>query len=164
MVDLNETPLRRVFLARSLEQLLALLTEQGQRILADAGIELAIRSAPIVLLLTKDGPLTAADIAKTLDQPHQLVAQRLDALVDLKLVTRVGDTADARRKLLKITPRGRVQLRLLKERLDVIEAAYARMFAEIDCDLAAKVLEATEALSRAPLPERIRSEMQEPSR
>ena len=61
------------------------------------------RAAPIVLLLTTEGPLAAADIAKALKEPHQLVAQRLDALVDLKIVTRVNDAGDARRKLLKIT-------------------------------------------------------------
>lgn len=156
----SEKPLRRVFLGDALDQLSSVIVEQGQHTLRDAGVELSTRAAPIVLLLAKHGPLAAADIAKTLKQPHQLVAQRLDALVDLNLITRVSDPADGRRKLLKMTPKGRVQLVRLKETLDLIEMAYARMFDEIGCDLAAKVSAATDALRRQPLPERVRTERQ----
>jgi DNA-binding MarR family transcriptional regulator len=160
MEKLSEAPLRRVFLAPSLEQLATLITEQGQTILREADISFSIRSASIVLLLTKNGPLTAADVAKTLRLPHQLVTQRIDALIDLKIVERASDAADARRKILKITPKGRVQLQRLKETLDLVEAAYARLFADIGCDLAARVLEVGEQLTRLPLPERVRAEKQ----
>jgi DNA-binding MarR family transcriptional regulator len=162
MDDISELPLRRVFLANSMDQLSALIIEQGQQTLRDAGVDFSIRAAPIVLLLTKQGPLSAAVVAKTLNQPHQLVAQRLDALADLKIVTRVSDSTDARRKLLKITPKGRVQLARLKETLDLIEAVYERMFAKLGCDLAAKVLEAADELGRKPLLVRIREQQQAP--
>jgi DNA-binding MarR family transcriptional regulator len=155
---ISQKPLRRVFLGDTLDQLSAVILEQGQKALREAGVELSPRVAPIVLLLAKRGPLTAADLAKALQQPHQLVAQRLDALVDLKIIIRVSDPADARRKLLKMTPKGRVQLARLKEMLDLIEAAYERMFDRIGCDLSAKVLEAAEELSREPLADRVRTE------
>jgi DNA-binding MarR family transcriptional regulator len=157
MSEINERPLRRVFLANSMDQLSALINKQGQQTLREAGVDFSIHAAPIVLLLTKKGPLTAADVAKILSQPHQLVAQRLDALVGLKIVTRVSDTADARRKLLKITPKGRLQLSQLKETLDLIEVVYERIFAKLGCDLAALVLEAADELSREPLADRVRA-------
>lgn len=155
MTDVSEAPLRRVFLGNSIDHLSAQIVEQAQQILRDAGVELSTRAAPIVLMLMKHGPMTAADVAKALNQAHQLVTHHVDALVSLKIVTRVKDPGDARRKLLKVTPKGHVQLVKLKEILDLIEGAYEDMFAKIDCDLAAKVLEATAELSRSPLSERI---------
>lgn len=154
---ISDKPLRRVFLTTAMDQLSALIMEQGQQTLREAGVDFSIRAAPIVLLLTKKGPLAAADVAKALNQPHQLVAQRLDALVDLKIIARVSDPGDARRKLLKITPKGRTQLIRLKDTLDLIEVAYEQVFEKIGCDLAAKVLEAAEALTREPFPDRVRA-------
>lgn len=158
MVDPDGMPLRNVYLGRSLQRLLVLIAGQGQETLRASGVDYSMRSAPIVLLLAKGGPMAAADLAKALGEPHQLVAQRLDALLDLDIVTRDSDAADARRKVLKITPKGRAQLRRLKACFDLLEAAYERLFAEIGCDLAGKVLEITEALTREPLPERVLSE------
>ena len=107
-------------------------------------------------MLMKHGPMTAADVAKALNQKaHQLVTHHVDALVSLEIVTRVSDPGDARRKLLKVTPKGHVQLVKLKEILDLIEVVYEDMFGKLGCDLAAKVLEASGELSRSPLAERI---------
>lgn len=155
MASLSEAPLRRVFLGNSIDHLSAQIVEQAQQVLRDAGVELSTRAAPIILMLMKHGPMTAAEVAKALNQAHQLVTHHVDALVSLEIITRVGDPGDGRRKLLKVTPKGDVQLVKLKEILDLIEVAYEDMFAKIDCDLAAKVLEATAELSRSPLSERI---------
>ena len=155
MASLSEAPLRRVFLGNSIDQLSAQIIEQAKQVLREAGVELSTRAAPIILMLMKHGPMTAADVAKALNQAHQLVTHHVDALVSLEIVTRVSDPGDARRKLLKVTPKGHVQLVKLKEILDLIEVVYEDIFGKLGCDLAAKVLEASGELSRSPLAERI---------
>lgn len=155
MGDVSELPLRRVYLAYSLEQLTAVIMEQGQQVMREAGVEFSIRAAPIVLALMQNGALTAADIAKELGDPHQLVTQRVEALIELQVVTRVADRADARRKLLKITAKGYDQLKRLKDELDLLELVYQRLFSSLGVDLAAKTLDAIDALERSPLLERL---------
>ena len=147
--------LRRVFVGASLEQLLKLITEQGDEILKDAGVTFPPRAAPTLLLLMKDGPMSAADLAKGLHQPHQLVTQRVETLIDSGVIARTVDPADARRKILTITASGTTQLHRLNDCLQKIEAAYVGLFEEIDCDLSAVALAAIEALSRRALRDRL---------
>lgn len=151
-------PLRRALLGDSLDALLGLLTRQGQDILQAEGVQFPPRAAPIMLLLlTEDAGLSAADLAKALHQPHQLVTQRIDALLACGVITRRPDPADARRKVLQVTPAGRQQLAQLKDLLDRLEQVYAALFAEIGCDLAEAVLRAEAALRARPLQDRLRA-------
>ncbi|HEV7689857.1 MAG TPA: MarR family transcriptional regulator [Hyphomonadaceae bacterium] len=151
--------LRRVFLPALLEKLAALITEQGEEALKHSDIGLHPRTTPTFLQIAKYGPMSAADIAKALNQPHQLVTQRIDLLLEIGVIARADDRADARRKLLKLTPKGKVQLELLIVRLGQAEQIYAQLFDEIGCDLAAAVTDAITALERKPLIERGRAEM-----
>src|SRR5262245_17330374 len=116
-----EPPLRRVFITKTLEKLIALIEEQGEEARQHSDIELPGRTVPTVLLLARKGPLSAADISRELNEPHQLVTQRIDLLIALKVVSRVADPDDARRKLLSVTAKGKAQLVLLKQRLQETE-------------------------------------------
>lgn len=149
--------LRRVFLVARLEEVASLLSAQGETTLRDAGVEFPARTAPLMLLLKKAGSMSAADLAKAVQQPHQLVSQRVEALLACKAISRTTDKTDARRKVLKITPKGERQLELLKHRLDLIEVAYAALFDEIGCDVSEVVLKLIDALRHTPLHVRIQS-------
>ena len=157
MTKLPELPLRRAFLGNTLEKLVSLINQQGEEILKDAGVYFPPRAATMMLLLMKNGPMSAADLAKALKQPHQLVTQRIEALIGCKVISRASDSTDLRRKLLRITPAGKLQLRRLKDRLDRIEAAYAGLFDEVDCDLADVALRTVELLLKRTLGDRVRS-------
>jgi DNA-binding MarR family transcriptional regulator len=157
MAKASGRTLRRVFLGASLEQLVGLITEQGEEILRDAGVRFPSRAAPLMLLLLKNGPMSAADLAKSLQQPHQLVTQRVEALIDCKVISRSSDTLDARRKLLTITAHGKLQLGRLKTCLDKVEVIYAALFREIGCDLSQVVPKTLEALQQRTLRDRLRS-------
>ncbi len=148
-------PLKRVFVGATLEQLLKLMTEQGDEILAEAGVTFPPRAAPTVLLLMKGGPKTAADLAKELDQPHQLVTQRVEALIASGVVARTVDPSDARRKILIITDAGSDQLLRLSECLEKIENAYVTLFDELGCDVAAIAIDMFDELTRRSLRDRI---------
>jgi DNA-binding MarR family transcriptional regulator len=92
-----------------------------------------------------------ADIAKTLEQPHQLVTQRIELLIELGIVRRADDPDDRRRKIVVLTVKGSEQHRRLNACLVRAKAAFAALFREIECDLPAVVLRAMEALERSPL-------------
>lgn len=149
--------LRGAFVAMPLERLAGLIVEQGEAFLRDGGVTFPARAASTILLLGEHGPMSVADLAKRLDQPHQLVTQRVDLLLGLKLVARSDDPQDARRKLLRLTAKGRTQLSRLNERLAIADEAFAGLFAEIGCPLQDVTLRAIAALERTPIVDRARA-------
>ena len=157
MSGLESHRLAGAFVANTLERLSALIIEQGEPLLQDAGVDFPPRAVSIVLLLGEGEPLSTADIAKALSQPHQLVSQRVDLLIELGIVFRNDDADDARRKMLRLTSRGRVQFRRLVPRLELADAAFRALYDEAGADLMAATLSAIAALQRSPLLARIQA-------
>lgn len=157
MTFLDAHPLRGAFVANCFVQLADLISAQGEDMLREAGLDVPSRAVSILLMVGEHGEISAADIAGLLQQPHQLVTQRADLLVDLGLIARRNDPGDGRRKILVLTDRGADQFRRLTVRLAEVAEVFAALFAEIDCDLAAMARRAIAALNRSPILERINS-------
>lgn len=154
---LDSHPLRGAFVANTLERLVSQIVEQGDVLLRDAGLDFPSRAASTVLLLGERARISAADLAKALDQPHQLITQRVDLLIELGIVSRAGDPGDARRRILVLTAKGKRQFKALKARLTLAEAAFAALSAEIGCDLLDATRSAIAALGRSSVLERVRA-------
>lgn len=144
-------PFREAFLAIALEALAARIMEQGEIMLQRSGVEFPARACSTVLLLGEQGEMSAADVAKALQHPHQLVTQRVELLIDLGIVARIDDRRDARRKVLRLTRRGQRQFELLNQKLAEAQAAFRGLFREIGCDLFIQAEQAAEALNQRPL-------------
>ena len=154
---LDSHPLRGAFVANALERLVGLIVEQGEDLLRDSGLTFPSRAASTVLLLGERARLSAADLAKVLGQPHQLVTQRVDLLIELGIVSRAGDPGDGRRRILVLTAKGKRQFEKLKARLALADAAFAALFAEIGCDLSSAASSAIAALGRSSVLDRVRA-------
>jgi DNA-binding MarR family transcriptional regulator len=154
---LDSHPLRGAFVANTLERLVSLIVEQGDVLLRDTGLDIPSRAVSTVLLLGERTRISAADLAKALGQPHQLVTQRVDLLIDLGIVSRAGDPGDARRRILVLTSKGKRQFKELKARLALAEAAFAALSAEIGCDISGAARSAIAALERSSVLDRVRS-------
>jgi DNA-binding MarR family transcriptional regulator len=150
-------PLRAAFVANILDRLVELIVTQGEHILADVDIEFPSRAVSSVLLIGENSSLTAADLAKTLNQPHQLITQRIDLLLNLDIIKRVNDPSDKRRKTLQLTPKGVQQHDALKMRLIEAEQAFNDLFEELECDLSALAVKAINALQKKTILDRITS-------
>ncbi|WP_339928686.1 MarR family transcriptional regulator [uncultured Brevundimonas sp.] len=155
MTYLDAHPLRAAFAANTLVQLADLISAQGEAMLREAGLDVPARAVSILLMIGERGEMSAADIAGQLQQPHQLVTQRADLLVDLGLIARRSDPGDGRRKILVLTDRGADQFERLTARLARVADVFAALFVEIDCDLAAMARRAIAALDRSPILERL---------
>jgi len=148
-------PLRGAFVANLLGRLVDMIVAQGEDLLQDAGLDFPSRAASSVLLIGERGNISAADIASALAQPHQLVTQRIELLVDLKIVKRVNDPKDGRRKILTLTNKGTQQFLRLQTRLANAERAFQGLFEEIDCDLPAVAARAMGALGKRSILDRV---------
>ena len=143
------------FLANQLHRLVDMISEQGDDLLAGAGLSLPSRAVSSVLLIGERGRISAADIAKELKQPHQLVTQRIEILIELDLVGRIDDPSDGRRKILTLTRKGKKELQLLGICLRDVERVFLDLYQEIECDLSAVTLRAMEVLSSKSIVDRI---------
>jgi len=143
------------FLANQLYRLADLIAKQGDDLLMGAGLSLPSRAVSSVLLIGERGQKSAADIAKELDQPHQLVTQRIEILIELGLVGRIDDPSDGRRKILELTRKGKKELRLVETCLRDAEEVFLNLYQEIECDLSNVTLSALKVLSSKSILDRI---------
>lgn len=147
------------FVANKLDRLAGMFVEQGDELLHDAGIAVPSRAVSLLLLVGEHSQLSAADISVTLEQPHQLVTQRIDVLVELGIVERKTDPADGRRKTLVLTGKGEAYYAKLQVILSEAAIAIDGLFREIECDLSDFAMKAMRALKRASLLDRIQSDL-----
>jgi DNA-binding MarR family transcriptional regulator len=93
---------------------------------AAAGLD-GIRPAQSVALVPlAAGGLHASDLADRLGVSRQAVAQAIAALERHDYVTRVPDPADARARLIELTPRGRQALRVMRSNAVALEKRWQR--------------------------------------
>ncbi len=148
-------PLRGAFLANRLDRLADLISGQGEVLLQDLCIEIPPRAVSVFLLIGERGEISAAEIAGLLDQPHQLATQRIDLLIEAGVIERMPDPDDGRRKILKLTAKGRRQHLNVRLRLEDTARVFAALFEEIGCDLNECAERAADALTRRSLMERV---------
>lgn len=143
------------FLGRLSEALSQRIEEQTRPLFDDAGITIPVRSCSLLTALDAAGEATAAELARALGQSHQLVVQKCPALLRLGVITQHADPADARRKIFRLTDRGRDQLRRLDAYGARIAEVYRTLFEEVG-DVHGAIRKALNALADKPLAERIR--------
>ena len=118
------------------------------------GIDIPVElSSTLHSLSYRDGA-SLTEIAAVLDQPHQLVAQRVKKLIAQGLVVRRRDPDDKRRFELTLTENGAEQARKLRQCMRDMARVYSELYVEIGCDLPAKLVAAMEAISTRSLADR----------
>ncbi|MGH1366430.1 MAG: MarR family winged helix-turn-helix transcriptional regulator [Calditrichia bacterium] len=143
------------FLGKRSDQLSMLIEQQVIPIFEDIGIVVPVRSCSLVVVLAELTFASAADLARQLDQSHQLVLQKIPALERLKLLRRQNDPNDKRRKVFQLTSEGHQQLELINKHIRLIEQAYEKLNAELGVDVFAVLGRAIEALKAKDLSTRI---------
>lgn len=84
-----------------------LIGEQGQALLKNADLVIPVQCISLVLFLDQNGPASLVEIARALDEQHQLTAHRAKQLESLSLVTRKQDANDKRRRTFHLTQKGK---------------------------------------------------------
>jgi len=144
---------RSAFLASMANRLYEQISNQAQEIFKRNNLITPITDVSLMLFVNFNGPSSIADIARALDFSHQRVALRINALENLKLLSRKIDKKDQRCKLIAMTA-------LAKKEMIFIEKMYTQtanktdaMFEHIGINLMDKIQEAIEFLEKEPLAE-----------
>ncbi|HEX8571111.1 MAG TPA: MarR family transcriptional regulator [Caulobacteraceae bacterium] len=141
--------------AHRLRRASELLVDAYGRWLAEVGPDVPPRALSTMMLLDETGPQGVTQIARRLRFTHPLMIELTRALEAKGFVSARTDPADARRRLLELTPSGRAAAGQIRERLQTLEAFYKSLFDEIGVDLLDAVERLETAARKRPLIERI---------
>lgn len=145
----------RIFLGRDADAFSTLVAKQIEAVFAQVGIIIPVKSCSLLSSLATIEPASAADLAKALGQSHQLILQKIPALLDSDLILRGRDAKDGRRKIFSLTAEGKLQLDRLRKLSPAIATIYAELYDELGVDLRAALEEASRRLRERTLMERI---------
>lgn len=127
--------LGRPFAAHRLRRLSDLFVDGNAAWLPRFGVEAPARTLSTLLLLDEAGPLGVTELAARLRLSHPLLIRMTEALAERGLIAFAPDPADARRRPVALTEKGRAEVARVRSAIAVLDRAYAELFAEIGADL-----------------------------
>jgi DNA-binding MarR family transcriptional regulator len=142
-------------LGTRLRHLLTLLDAGVAAVYTDLGLEgLRPRYTPVVRALAASGPSSIQDLARAIGVTHSAASQTVAQLVREELAA-VGPGEDARRRIVRLTPKAEALLPVLDAEWEATTAAATAFEAELSFPLSDLIGEALEALHRRPMRQRI---------
>jgi DNA-binding MarR family transcriptional regulator len=147
---------RSAFLASMAGRLRDQICVEADEIFKSNNMATPVNDVSYMLYLKENGSTSIAELARAQDYSHQRVALRINLLKKLKLVTRIIDPKDQRRKLIKLTAKGQKEMAFLQKMYTETSMAIEHLFKEIDVDLMDKISDALDALKKRSLPDRLR--------
>ncbi|MGV9305848.1 MULTISPECIES: MarR family transcriptional regulator [unclassified Nonomuraea] len=111
------------------------------------------RYAPVLRQLALEGPSSIRDLARAIGVTHSAASQTVAQLAREELVG-LSPGADARQRIVHLTPKAEALLPAMDEERLATDAAVAELEAELPYPLTRLVDEALEALRRRPMRER----------
>ncbi len=142
-------------LGTRLRHLLDLLDGDVAAVYADLGLpDFRPRFTPVLRHLAAAGPVPIRDIARAIGVTHSAASQTVGQLVREGLAE-LAPGADARQRIVRLTPRAEGLLPTLDLEWTATAAAAAELEAELSHPLSLLVGEALDALRRRPMRRRI---------
>ena len=145
------------FLAHRLRRVSELFVADYGRWLKEAGIEAPPRSISTLLLLRQESPLSVTTIADRLRFTHPLIIALTSKLEAQGLTAVTRDPADARRRLITLTPKGRREADKVEAAAAVIGRAYQALSTQTGVDLLDAVTRVEAACAGTSFHQRLRS-------
>lgn len=149
----------KALLGKRAEDLSNLIEEQSQPIFDSLGIIVPIKSCSTLLSLFELQQASVTDLARQLDQSHQLVKQKLPKLLKLGVIQQSPDKEDKRRTLYSLTPKGEAQSQKIKEYLKQSEKLVDSISKDIGVDIFDAIDNAIKAMKERSLLDRFNNSL-----
>lgn len=146
---------RAAFLASMAGRLRDQICVEADDIFKSNNISTPVNDVSYMLYLKQNGSSSIAELARAQDYSHQRVALRIDILEKLRLVTKVADDKDQRRKLIKLTTKGKKEMAFVQKMYSETAMAIEHLFKEVDVDLMEKISDVLDALKKRSLLDRL---------
>ncbi|MCW8856187.1 MAG: winged helix DNA-binding protein [Kangiella sp.] len=144
----------KALLGKRAEDLSNLIEQQTQPIFDSLGIIVPIKSCSTLLSLIELEQASLAELARKLEQSHQLVKQKLPKLIKLGLIQQQPDKEDKRRTLYSLTSEGKEQSQKIKEYLKQSEVLVDSISKDIGVDIFSAIDQAINSMKDRSLWER----------
>lgn len=125
--------LSQSFIGKQADDLGQLISEQIKPLYVSLGIVVPVKSCSIIHTLSRLGQASVTEIARVLNQSHQLVKQKLPRLIQLALIEDHADPNDKRKTYYALTQLGQDQADLLRQHS--LEKVYAQLSDQVGADL-----------------------------
>lgn len=123
--------------------------------LARQGLSAPPRSISTLRLLLQSEPLSVTEIATRIRLSHPFIVRTLGELERLDLVVLGRDAKDKRKRMVRLTEKGRSEAQAFVATAAPLAAAYASLFEDAGVDLAAALDAVEQAHRRRSLAERL---------
>ncbi len=150
----DDESIANAFLGRRAADFANLLTAQAEVVYRARKMVFPVVTSSTLHYLWHNPNVSLASVSCALEQPHQVIGQRIASLTKLNLVQRSPDTKDRRRQLLKLTKEGIKQARLLEDYMVASQVAIHSLHDELGADLSCLLNEASAALKKRPFSDR----------
>ena len=147
----NSENTQKAFLGKHAQDLIIKTSDQVQIVYRERGLIIPVVVSSTLLSISRNKGASLADISKTLELPHQLVAQRAAKLLKLELIEKRADPNDKRRSEFRLTKTGAAQAKILELCMADTAQIYDDLYKEIGCDLPQMLRAAIDALDRKSL-------------
>lgn len=143
------------FLAHRLRRASEQIVEATSVFQRNSGFTGPPRSGSTLLLLESEGPLGITEISNRLRLSHPLIIRLVRGLIEEEYVTEARDSADARRRLVILTDKGKRHVAYLYELNIVFAEAFRRLFREAGVDMYCAVDKFEQAIAERSLVDRL---------
>jgi len=136
----------------------SLMEKQAKPVYENIGIIFPVIASSTVSVIGNNQTASLLDIARALDVPHQLAAQRIKKLLQLDIISTHKDIRDKRKTNYQLTELGKTQNDLLNLYLSKADNVFSELNDELDLDLMALLQQVNESFAGKSLFQRIFSE------
>lgn len=143
------------FVGARAARLTNIIGEQGDEFFEAAGLTVPSRASSTILFINKNGPSSLVEIARALDEQHQLTAQRTQLLEKISIVVRKPDPNDRRRKTFHLTKHGAAEVALIERRCRQAIRIFDALNQELGFNLSAALDAAHNCLLKKSMMERL---------
>jgi N-acetylglutamate synthase-like GNAT family acetyltransferase/DNA-binding MarR family transcriptional regulator len=149
------TDLRELALATRLKRLSDRLMKDVSQVYLDLGVDFRANWFTILYALGRQSPMAVTEIARMLGQSHPAINQIAAQLLARGLITQAKDPGDERKRLLRLSPRGRGLIKDLEPVWRDIRLANQALLKEAGVDLIGDIARVEAALDRDSMSNRV---------
>lgn len=136
----------------------SIMEKQAKPVYESIGIVFPVITSSTVSVIDKNQSASLLDVARALDVPHQLAAQRIKKLLKLNIISPHKDIEDKRKTYYQLTEFGKTQSELLNFYLSKADNVFSDLNDEIGIDFMALLQQVNESFKARDLFQRIFSE------
>ncbi len=142
------------FTAKMALDFAVLVAKQAEEVYSAKGMAFPVQVSSTLLYILRAGTASLLEIARALDHPHQLVAQRIKIMDKLGLLSKEPDPNDGRRTVFRLTDAGKAQGDRLEAYCKEAAAVFSALSDEVGTDLITHLRRAVVSLEACPLIDR----------